>query len=241
MGLNATLGVNGWEVDPITGQPVLSEVDPVTGMIELSPPGIGTAAYTWATLPAASAQVGAMALVTDINGGTFFRSNGTRWKPYNNVAALKLLGDRVTMTGATEVVLAQVALPAGILQNGDGLRIRQSLSKSSTSETATLRLRLGTFGTTGDTTIWSNASIATVAISAGYDLAFKRKAATEIIKTGSGSTMQPFAGVSTAVYPSPVTVANMDSSDLFLSLTCTMSAAVETLALEDFICELLSK
>lgn len=31
MGLNATLGPNGWEVDPITGVPVLSEVNKLTG------------------------------------------------------------------------------------------------------------------------------------------------------------------------------------------------------------------
>jgi len=227
--------------DALSDVPVRAKVNPLTGVIELSPPGIGTQAYTWATLPSASAQIGQLAFVTDINGGTFFRSNGTHWKPYNNIAVLKALGDRVTMTGTSEFILAQVALPAGIMQNGDNLRIRQSLSKSSTAETATLRLRLGTFGSTGDTTIWANASLATASISAGYDLSFKRKAAAEIIKTGSGSTLQPFTGVSTAAYASPVTVANMDSSDMFLSLTCASSAGVETIALEDFVCELLSK
>jgi len=224
---------------------VYSNTDPLTGGYALLVNGriysLGSSTYTWATLPAAASAPGLMALVTDINGGTFFRSNGVRWKPYNNMAALSVLGSRVTMSGTSEVILAQVAIPAGLVKDYDNLWVRQSLSKTGTTEIATLRLRLGTAGTTADTTIWTNASMAGTSVSIGYDLMFKRNSATTITKTGSGSTMTPLAGASTAAYASAVTVPNMDSSDVVLSLTCTSSNTAETFALEDFVLELVSK
>ncbi len=189
---------------------------------------------TFASLPTASTVLtGSSFYVTNIGGGAIFISNGTRWKPQNGRCNLYTLDTRFSFTGsATETVLGQILLPAGLLQNGDRLLIRATTSKSGTAETVTSQARFGTAGTIADTSIVpGNSSLSTTVRTNCFDLQFQRVSATSIQKHGSSATLS-LVSTSTTAYASPVTVSNMDSNAMYLSLTGALNVGVESEALE---------
>jgi len=221
---------------------VQAAVNPVTGVISFSAGGVTTYPvqnFTFSTLPAAASYSGMQARVTDLNNA-LFESNGTRWKPVNGMAVIASLDTDFTMTGVTETIAFQKLLPAGLLKNGDKLRIRCSIGKSGTSETTTLALRLGATGTTADTALQSFGAMATTTVSVGMLDDFKRLSATTIRKLGNGSQLTQYAGGATAATAFPVTVSNMDSTALYLSATLTQSSTVETGSMYDFSLELVA-
>lgn len=81
--------------------------------------------YTWATKPLASAYMGA-AFISDIGGGSYWVSNGVRWKPLNNNLTyydLPAYVESAAITLGTPIVIHSVLIPAGVWQNGDILNI----------------------------------------------------------------------------------------------------------------------
>lgn len=183
---------------------------------------------------------GRICRITDMNNA-LFESNGARYKPINAVALIGSLDTEASMTGATETIMFQKSLPAGVLQNNDRLRVYYTGSKNGVAETATYTLRLGTAGTIADPIIQTFSALATTQISTGVMQEFKRLTATTIRKLGAGSSATSFtAGGSTAAIATPVSVSNMDSNNMVLTLTMTSSAAVETVTVNDFSVEMLA-
>lgn len=216
--------------------------DPVTGGIDiLGPDGVvipmSIGPYVFSALPAASAVSGRIAKVSNIggSGGSYWVSDGARWRPLNGSVQLYTMPVRSTMSGTTETMLGQVLVLPGVLQNGDRIELKMSLGKSATAETATLRLRIGTAGTTGDTLITSTSSLATASISMDSRLKYRRQSATTVQKLGTSATFTGVEGsVASGAFPAANTVANMDSSGVYFSITAAMSSTVEVCALEDF-------
>lgn len=207
------------------------------------------ASYTWATLPAASTLSGVMVFVSDVGGGTYWRSNGTRWRPLNNMACLGALGARVSQTGSAEYLYYNVKVPAGAWKDNDRLRFRFTMTKSSTAETATMRVRVGQLGTVSDAAMYlggasatatTSASLATTNNTYGGFFDVKRVSATSLQKLGSGSFTQPYNGATNAVFASAFTVADMDTNDTYFNLTVSKDAGVEAVALEDMAVELVA-
>lgn len=192
------------------------------------------------TYPAASYS-GYTAKVSNIGGpsGSFWVSDGTRWKPQNGRLTLYTLDARATMTGVTEVILGQYLIPAGVLQNFDRLRIWASLSKSSTAETFSVRIRLGTPGTITDTLLFSSGAQAAANQSEGFTHDYKLMSATTIQKLGNGG-VAPYVGVNASAFPAATTISSAAANALYISLTNFNSSTVETTALEDMQIELLS-
>lgn len=224
---------NGWEAL------VAGSVNPVTGGISL---GIGETPYgliygptTLALLPAASLMSGYMAKVSDIGGttGTLFISDGVRWKPVNGVTTLYSSDSASSaMSGITETVQRSFLIPRGLLKVGDRLVCKISQSKSSTAETVTTRVRMGTAGTTADAQICALALMSTTNISLGWMLDLRVNSLTTVKKLGASSVNLPW-GVGTGVTPAPVTVPDLSANDVYLTFTSFMSSTVETTTIED--------
>ena len=218
---------------------VFGEVNPVTGGISL---GIGETPYgliygptTLALLPAASLMSGYMAKVSDIGGttGTLFISDGVRWKPVNGVTTLYSSDSASSaMSGIAETVQCSFLIPRGLLKVGDRLVCKISQSKSSTAETVTTRVRMGTAGTTADAQICALALMSTTNISLGWTLDLRVNSLTTVKKLGASSVNLPW-GVATGVTPAPVTVPDLSANDVYLTFTSFMSSTVETTKIED--------
>lgn len=201
---------------------------------------INIGAYTYANLPAASSVYpGSSAYVTDVGGGAFFVSNGTRWKPKNNHAVIYNKGAASTMTN-TEAVVGQYLMPTNLVQQYDILRLRITIGKSGTSETATTRVRVGTAGTTSDTQITSSAMLATTNISYGWIADFQLTTATTLQKLGSASTQFPYSSASTAAVPAAVAISSAASNPLYFSVTNAQSSNAETFTLYSMTLELIT-
>lgn len=194
---------------------------------------------TWANLPAAASFQGRICRVSNLNNA-LFESNGTRWKPVNGRALIGSIDTDVTMTGTTETVMFQKLFPAGALRNGDVLSLVYSIGKSGTSETTSVGIRLGAAGTTADTSLSAFGPMTTTNQSAGLWAEYSRVSATSVEKCGSGANNSAFVGPAATTLNAPVTVANMDSNAVYLSLTMAQSAAVETATLRRLRLELIS-
>jgi hypothetical protein len=120
MGLDATLGVDGWTVtlDPDVGG-VAQVVNGTPGSV-LMPDGtlrLLTPQYTWATLPAASAFIG-NAFVSDIGAhGSMWRSDGSTWGLVGGQCVIASTAVAATAhTGTTsKTTIATIAIPAGLM------------------------------------------------------------------------------------------------------------------------------
>jgi hypothetical protein len=195
--------------------------------------------YTWAGLPAASAYIG-VAVVSDIGGGSYWASNGSTWYPLGNRITLYDMPASNAQLCGTEKIMAQLSIPAGLLKNRDKLRVTYTYTKSSTVETATHNFRLGTAGTVADTGIAATTAPGGTSVVVGNIIEFQRASATTLQRLG-GSVTGGYNGPSTTALPAPVTVANMDTNPLFLSLTSVSSANAETYTLVDYRVELITK
>lgn len=204
----------------------------------------GFAAITWAARPTATAaNNGAIIRFTDVGGnagnggGNFFFSTGARWKPISADAMLDAIdtpNTSVANTSEQQLNTTHIVIPPGVIQDFDRLRVRISLSKSSTVDTATIRFRFGPLGTTADPIIATITSLATTNVSCGALVDFKRASSTTIQKLGSASPDQAYNGASGGAYPAAVTVSDMNVNGMFFSITSQMTTGTETVTVQDY-------
>lgn len=190
--------------------------------------------YTWATIPAAASYTGVVIRLTDVGqGGSYWYSDGTRWRAVGGSYVIKGLTAPVTSDGTTtEAVIAQVAIPAGLYRTGDYLRVFSSFTKSGTADTHTSRWRFGTAGTTSDTVVNSVSQPATTTIQVGTHWAL-RAASNTSVTTASVLGGTGFGTSTTG--PASVSSLNLASNTNYLSLTTDMTTGgIETATLIDF-------
>jgi len=201
-----------------------------------------TAVTTWALKPLASvAGIGAKIIVTDVGFRSEWVSTGTVWRPVNGSVTLYINdGNLISTTGNTEQIRAQVTLPAGLITAATALRVTVAGLKSGTSETSTLRLRIGALGTVADPAHIAPA-FATTVDNFGGVFEFRRGTATTMLRVGGGSTSvlnAPMASNASGAAAQPV--ANLDSLSNIFTVTTQHSASVETTTLHSLIIELLA-
>jgi len=186
---------------------------------------------SWGSRPSAvTSGIGAVFLCSDIGSSpTLMISNGTYWRPINGIAALVMQSaDITTVANATEQIFGtQVTIPGNFLQVGCKLRSWISCSKSSTADTMTVRVRLGTAGTTADAQIVGTSNQATTNVSLGWWAEIHISSATSARKLGNASSLQPYPGVSASAIPATVTIPNI-SNTLVLSTSSQSSLGTET-------------
>lgn len=190
--------------------------------------------YTWATIPSAASNTGAQVFVSDVGqGGSYWYSDGTRWRAVGGSYVIKGITSPVTSDGTTtEAVIAQVALPPGLFRTGDYLRVFFAMTKSGTVDTNTCRWRLGTAGTTSDAALNSVSQPATTVIALGTHWALRAASNT----TGTLASLPGASGFGTSTGSlSSVGSLNFSSNTNYLSLTADMTTGgIETVTLVDF-------
>lgn len=182
---------------------------------------------TWASLPTASSHAGAVARVTDIGqatGGSLWISNGTVWKPVNGILPLISNIARTSAAGAASETLTNLKFqaPAAFFSVGDKLRLYMTMSKAGATTVGSVGIRMGTAGTTADTSVsaWQifNASSRSSASIIDFTIA----SATTIQVEGAVGTAAAggYGAVSTNQYLGAVTISNISNS-LFFEVTIT--------------------
>jgi hypothetical protein len=190
--------------------------------------------YAFASLPAASLSTYKTALATDIGAnGTMLRSNGTRWLTSHGSAVLKGLGAPVTGIANSETNVLQTLLPAGSWQTNDTLRLWIAPTKSGTTDTCNLTVRIGTAGTTGDTAITGlSAYVTLVAGTVGggsiYDI--KLISATSAQRMGTTATgISGYNGGSgSGSLIAATTITDASANALYISINLASSGATNT-------------
>lgn len=230
---------------PSTPNLATVDIDPLTGGVVFSAGTTSVPAITnitfanlLANFPAAD-HSGRIFRLTDL-GNTLFESTGTRWRPVNRTALVGSLDTEQAMRGTAETILYQMLFPAGVIKDGDRLRLRMTGGKSGTSETATFNVRFGAAGTVADTALQTFSILTPTNISTGILTDFKRISATSIRKMGQGSQATSYTGPSTGVVLAATTVSSMDGNPMYLTLTNTMSSTVESFTLHDVQVEIAS-
>lgn len=173
--------------------------------------------------------VGEAAFANNIGGGTWFQ-----WDGANNRWVLSFTKDIIFDTTAapgvasiSEQFLKQYTIPAGLLMALRSWSIKVVAYKSATTETQTLRVRLGSAGNATD------ANLGAAATHTSRSFALERQFfcpdnTTVRALAGQAFTAAQWSNSSlNTAYPQNVTVPDMSTTDLFLTISVTQSAAVE--------------
>ena len=157
--------------------------------------------------------VGARAMST--NGPEYeMRYNGARWKPVESQICWSTLAAEVTTdSSGNEVIMDQILLPAGFLQVGSLIEIPMQMIKSSATNAANVRIRIGTTGTIAD------AEVLNVTIAAATRSFLMMPVVRVRLSTSTSSHMAlATAFTSAATWTSPATVEDI-SNALYISVT----------------------
>lgn len=190
---------------------------------------------TWANR-SASGVTNALYFATDVGeNGTLFQWNGTRWRVLNGTGALKTLGASASGITNSETIVLQASLPAGSWQTNDLIRIRDlSISKSGTTDTGNLSIRIGTAGTTADTVVTGASALGIISAANttyGGEFELKLVSATSAQKTGNSGSA-PFAGGNSTTLPAATTISDASANALFITATLASTGVTNTLAIQ---------
>lgn len=200
--------------------------------------------YTWAELQAAypngggalsALPSGAWAFVTDWSVPFFRNSGGTRWvtQPFT----IYVLPSPVTVQSASETLMTQFNVPAALLGTRAQLRMEFGLADNGTTTSFSLRVRMGTAGTTSDALIRQTVTMGSAAQrTKGFTLDAETKSATAINTIGVERTDMSgaygLAGVSSATRSADSTIPNLGSSANILSVFAFGDNATDIVTLE---------
>lgn len=189
---------------------------------------IGLASYTWATIPAAG-TAGRMIFISDAGtkGSTWF-DDGAHWKPLNNQALLGSLDTPSAGVNASETIAFQYKSPAAFWQLTNRLRLIGTLSKSGTTNSGVLNIRIGTAGTTGDSIVLNSTvlSAGNRQVSFIYDIRIESATTVQLMNNVSG-----YGTATSTALASATTISNI-SNALWFNVTIT-GGATDTVSLTD--------
>lgn len=205
----------------------------------------GMPQMTWANRPSfTSFPAFSPIIFTDIgasfttaNRGTPWFHDNVSWRPVGGRAQLYTLGNSFqdkTTNVTTEEIKGQVRIPAGLWATVDHkIIVRHTLAKSGASNSGVYSIRLGTAGTTADTLILSAAVQSPTGTSrqGQNDRYFVRDSATLVTQPYNGSAAYD---TSTNTPQTSITVSNLDSNDMFLSMGIYVLTGTETTQLRQF-------
>jgi hypothetical protein len=170
--------------------------------------------------------------------GTSVRSNGTRWIPNNGQVILKKMGSAVSGLASTETAVVSVQLPAGVLQAGDTIRIILSLSKTGTTDTGAISVRIGVNGTTADsalTGLSAFASLTAAQISGGPIYAVRILSSTSAQKTGNNSSnASGYGGAGAGAAAAATTgLTDMSSNAVYITVGAKSGGGTDTVGVQE--------
>ena len=204
---------------------------------------------TWAELRAlnpASYNPSQIFHVTDVGvGGSYWYSNGVRWRPVNGACWLYNLPADVAHPGtsgtsSTATRMADFLIPAGLIQDGDMIEVHASIDASAVGDTATNYFRLGTSRTAADASLGSYAQPSGASNLLGStNKRYRRKSATTLrILDAVGATG---LGISSTTALQAFTVPDMDTTAQYLGFyTHETTGGVRVCTLRNLAVELIA-
>lgn len=222
-------GAGGW----IAGGPALtaaqsSTINPdvltIAGSVLFN---VDPTAAVWASRGSGT-FTGQVKRITDIGptGGTWFRWDGTVWRL---MAPTFIVFDTTLQSAAalntSEQIVKQNTIPTGLLSAGRLMALRVLYAKDGTTDAFNVTTRLGSAGTTADTSIAAFGSIA--AVNRAYQTeAWYIIASTTQLRNASAAANVGFAStVSTTPTPVNYTIADHTANALILSCDTTMAGS----------------
>lgn len=203
----------------------------------------GATPATWANRPVLSSTQRGGFYATDVGSGNLFVWDGTRFKAANG----SILLDSIDTANSSTTAVTQQNLnpnhrliPAGVIGANDRLRIWLGASKNGVVAAITLRIHFGPLGTIADPVLATILDLATTNVSYGTLMEFKRVTATTIQKQGNGNPGDSYGGANATAYPAAVTVASMDTTAMYLSISSQADVSGEIVTLQDYTLELYS-
>jgi len=192
--------------------------------------------YAFASLPAAGI-IGRQAFCSNFGTkGNTLQDDGTRWKPLNGQALLASLDADSGTGGAAETIMFQYQIPAALLQVGDRLRLRLTMSKSGTAEVGNMKFRMGTAGTTSDTQLYSGAGIMSAPNrTMAVDLDFRVASATSLQQLSNNAAQSSsigYSGNGNNAYGAAVTISNI-SNALYFTVSGLTVVGTDTVMLRE--------
>lgn len=190
----------------------------------------------YASIPAPG-NAGKIVRVSDFGTkGSLLMDDGTRWKPMNGCTVLATLDTVSSSIPNSEAIVFQYAIPANALQNKDRLRLRVSLTKSGATDTATMRFRMGTAGTTGDTLLYSGTALAAANRTSGIATDLRLETATtiqQLANSSSAGATVGYSAVANTAAAAAVTITSAAANALFFSVSIFTSSTNDTVAMLD--------
>lgn len=184
----------------------------------------GVSVLTWANKPA-SADASRPFLFTDVgSSGTLMRYAGSRWRPLAGQAMLASLGATVTGITNTETIFLQTLIPAGAWQTNDLIRVTVAGAKSGTTDIGVFTVRVGTAGTTADTSVFATAAMSSAGRTYGITKDLKLTAAT------SSQDTPVYLGVSSSALLAAVAISSASANALYVSLSWTSGGTTDTIS-----------
>lgn len=201
----------------------------VTNLSSLAPittqPSSIALVTTWAARPSPITFATRTLFVTDVGiGGSYWYSDGTKWRPVGGRVTVKNLTTSISNSGAPRVVMDFATLPAGLVSDGDILEVLYLKERTGgTSDTDATDLLIGTVSTTaGTSTGLATSALATTTVQLSVYAAVRKESSTTLrpctIPGGVG-----LGGNTTA--NAVATVPNMDTQTTFLQITSDLTTA----------------
>jgi hypothetical protein len=175
-----------------------------------------------------------MYLFTDLGAsGTLMRYAGSRWRPLAGQAQLASLGAAVTGIANSETIVLQTLIPAGAWQTNDSIRVWFAGTKSGTTDSQLLTVRVGLAGTTADTAItglsaYVFANAAGVTGAGIYDI--KLVSATSALRIGPGSAASSGYYTNLSSISSATSITDASANALYVSVSTYSSGASNTVS-----------
>lgn len=206
-----------------------AEIALALGYTPVNPTSVAPS-YTWATKPA-SYTAGQPIFISDIGAkGSHWYWDGTIYKPVGNEVLLASLDTPSSaVDNVAEVVKHQILLPAAMLVVGDRITVRATLTKSGTTDTGSLRVRVGTAGTIADSAPYAATYLSAAQQHGGILVDFKVASATTTLVAGRSDL--GYGGATTNAAPSAFTISNI-SGALYISVGILAGGATNTVILQ---------
>lgn len=136
--------------------------------------------------------------------------------------------------GSAEIAVpnCQVLLPKGLLLPGREFDVFFGFTKSAGAETFTPQFRLGPNGNLTDPALSGNPTIAATTRTADAGFRWKVRTNTSIQRVGAAGGSVPFGNTATTVAPAAVTVSDVTTTDLYLTMTATMGGTAEWVTIQ---------
>jgi hypothetical protein len=143
--------------------------------------------------------------------------------------ASRALSDVTPSAGTSEQILHSAFFPIASMRDFERLVVNGAIAKNGTTDTPTIRLRIGATGTTADTVVLTNNSLGASNLVCSVNVIFMRASATAMRGMGVRNAVTP-AGIGATAYLDAA-LSNMDANAFYVTLTSQLSGSTDTVTL----------